>query len=337
MTTRVRGESMKLDVLVWGGITLVILYLVWKVVSPVISPVIIALTLSYITYPPYLRLTEHIGRRKSALLFTSIVTLMALLSLGGFVLWISEIKISLVHYLNVFFEWFKTTFSTSQTIRNFLSSLSSSVGERIEKYIISYTYSLPKLALEVFVMIFVYYGTLLNAPKIAEEVRSIIPSGGGDLGSKLIESAKETLDTLLKGWLTTGTLKGLAIALIVWGLGVATPAGAISLGILAAFLELLPGLGGWVIWLAVDVYLLRTSHILKLVALTVYGLALVSPIPDRMVYKWVTQRKRGLNALVSFVGIFGGLWAFGLVGVIIGPVSIGLMITLIQEWKGTRG
>jgi len=330
-------SRIKLDLLVWAGIAIVILYLVWRVVSPVIAPVIIALTLTYITYPPYSKLTIHIGRRKSAIVFTSIITIISLVALGGFVLWISEIKVSLVHYLNVFFRWFTSTFSTSQTLGSFLSTLSSSIGERIEKYIINYTYSLPRLALELFVMIFVYYGALINAPKIAEEVRAIIPASNGELGSKLMQSAKETLDTLLKGWLVVGTIKGLALAFVVWALRVASPAGALSLGILAAFLELLPGLGGWVIWMSVDIYLLRSSHLLQFLLLTMYGIVLISPLPDRFIYRRVTPRKRGLNALVSFVGIFGGLWAFGLVGLIVGPVSLGLMMTLISEWKEGTG
>ncbi|NPA48000.1 MAG: AI-2E family transporter [Thermococci archaeon] len=324
---------MKLDLLVWGGISLVILYLVWKVVSPVIAPVIIALTLTYITYPPYSRLSRRIGRRKAAIIFTTVVTVASLLALGGFVLWVSEIKVSLVHYLNLFFRWFTSTFSTSKALGSFLSSLSSSIDRRMEAYIINYTYSIPRLALELFVMIFVYYGALLNAPKIAEEVRVIIPSGKGELGSKLMKSAKETLDTLLKGWLVAGTIKGLALAFAIWALGIASPAGAISLGILATFLELLPGLGGWMILIGADVYLLDSSRILQLILLTAYGIVFVSPLPDRFIYKRVTPRRRGLNALVSFVGIFGGLWAFGLVGLIVGPVSLGLMITLIGEWK----
>ncbi len=326
-------KEVKLELLIWGGITLIILYLVWKVISPVAGPVVIALTLTYITYPIYGSLERRIGRRKSAAILMILITLLSLLALGGFVLWISEIKVSLVHYLNVFFRWFTATFSTSKTLGNFLSSLSSSIGDRIEKYIINYTYSIPKLALELFVMIFVYYGALLNAPRIAEEIYSIIPSGKSGLGAKLITSAKETLDTLLKGWLVIGTIKGAALAFIVWILGIASPAGAISLGIIAAFLELLPGIGGWMVWVGLDVYLLRSSQIIQFIVLTVYGIVLISPLPDRFMYRHVTPRKRGLNALVSFVGIFGGLWAFGLVGLIIGPVSLGLMMTLIGEWK----
>ncbi|ASJ00711.1 AI-2E family transporter [Thermococcus gorgonarius] len=323
---------MRTETAVWAGISIVILYLVWKVVQPLVSPIIIALALVYVTYPLHSKMSKKIGEKKSAMILTGFLTVLSFLFILGFVLWVSDVKQQLVNYLGMFFNWLQSVTVSSQTVNEALTEITKGIEARLETYIASYTYSIPKLSLEVFVLVFVYYGSLINAHAIAEGIYSLIPSENEEFIMRLIDATKSTLDTLLKSWLTLSVIKGSLTALGFWGFGIAPVSGAIALGILVVLLELLPFLGGWMVWLPGAIYVGRESLGLGII-FAIYGALFISPVPDMVLAPKITMRRRGLNALISLVGIFGGLWAFGLVGVILGPVSLGLLVTLLEEWR----
>lgn len=327
---------MELEAAVWIAISLIILYLVWETVSPILSPIIIAITIVYIVYPLHERWSKRLGNRGSAFLLTGILTVLTFLFIIGFALWMNDIKHSITYYLNAFFQWL-LSFELPQSTYELLQKLLEDLGRRIDEYVLGYTYSIPKLTLQAIVMLFVFYGVLVNAKSIKVEVYSLLPGENRELAIKLLNSAANALHNLLRGWLTFSVVKGIFMALAFYFFGLANAGGAIAAGLFTVFLELLPFLGGWIMWLAGSVYLFESHMVGRAILLVLYGIAFVSPGPDLVVKPRLgIERKVGVNALISLVGIFGGLIAFGLVGIIIGPVALSLLETLLEEWKRTR-
>lgn len=78
---------MELEAGIWIAVSLVVLYLVWETVSPILSPpIILAVTLAYILYPPlHERLAERTGNRGgAALIMTAVLTILTFLFIIGF-------------------------------------------------------------------------------------------------------------------------------------------------------------------------------------------------------------------------------------------------------------
>ncbi|WP_457742120.1 AI-2E family transporter [Thermococcus sp.] len=326
---------MELETAVWIGVSLVILYLTWQTVSPVLSPIIVAVTLAYILYPLHERLSLKVGNRWSALIITGLVTIVSFFFILGFALWMNDVKYSLTGYVDTFFNWL-LGLNLPPDAYDLLQKLSQAITDRFNSYVLGYTYSLPKLALQVIVMVFAFYGVLVNAKAIRREVYSLLPPSNRKLAIKLINRAGETLHYVLRGWLLVSVGKGFLMAVAFYIFGISNAGGSIAAGILTAVLELLPVVGGWMVWLGGAFYLFTTGRVGHALALSLYGVTLVSPLPDVFLTKKLGRRQWGVNALVSLVGIFGGYIAFGFVGVIIGPVSLSLLITLLEEWKRAK-
>ncbi|ASJ06834.1 AI-2E family transporter [Thermococcus pacificus] len=326
---------MEIEAAVWVAISLVVLYLVWETVSPILSPLIIAATLAYILYPFHERLSKRFGNRLSALTMTGVLTILTLLFIIGYALWINDVKHSLAHYIEVFFQWL-LGFHLPQAMYELVQRLAEDIPRRLEEYVLGYTYSLPKLTLQAIVMVFTFYGLLVNTRAIREEVYALLPMENRELAAKLLGSAGRTLHNLLRGWLAVSVLKGSAIALGFYLFSVSSAGGAIAAGIFTMVFELLPVLGGWMIWLAGAVYLFNSGSLLAALMLSAYGFVLVSPMPDYFLRSKLGKRETGVNSLISLVGIFGGYIAFGFVGIIIGPVALSLLGTLLDEWKKTK-
>ncbi|ASJ04309.1 AI-2E family transporter [Thermococcus barossii] len=326
---------MELEAGIWIAVSLIVLYLVWETVSPILSPIILAVTLAYILYPLHERLAKKTGNRVSAFTMTAILTVITFLFIIGFALWINDVKSSLAHYINAFFEWL-LTWNLPAAVYELLQKLAEDIPKRFEEYVLGYTYSLPKLSLQAIVMVFAFYGMLINARAIRREVYSLLPPENRELAIKLLERAGETLHSLLRGWLAISILKGVFTAggFILFEL--AKPGGAIAAGIFTVIFELLPVFGGWVVWLAGAIYMLNSGNVVGAVVFALYGIVFISPLPDILLRPRLGTRERGVNALISLVGIFGGYLAFGFVGIIIGPVALSLLATLVEEWKEVK-
>ncbi|ASJ08906.1 AI-2E family transporter [Thermococcus siculi] len=326
---------MELEAAVWIAISLVVLYLVWETVSPIVSPLILAATLAYILYPFHERLSKKAGHRVSAFTITGILTILTFLFIIGYALWINDVKESLAYYIDAFFRWL-LEFHLPLAIYELIQRLAEDIPKRFEEYVLGYTYSLPKLALQAIVMVFAFYGILVNTRAIREEIYSLLPGENRELALKLLGSAGRTLHNLLRGWLAVSVLKGAAIAVGFYIFSISSAGGAIAAGIFTVVFELLPVLGGWMIWLAGAAYLFTSGDVLGSVVFSLYGIVLVSPMPDYLLRSKLGKRETGVNSLISLVGIFGGYIAFGFVGIIIGPVALSLLGTLLDEWKKTK-
>ncbi|WP_461866158.1 AI-2E family transporter [Thermococcus sp.] len=323
---------MRAETIVWIVISFLILFLTWETIKPVLTPVIFALTIAYIFYPWHKNLAEKIGERNSGLVLTSLLAILLMLFVLGFALWVNGVKSYLALYLDVFFKWLLNQ-NLPPSLYDVLQRVANDILRRFEDYLQAYTYSLPTLTLQVFVLIFTFYGVLLNAKAIEKEIYEILPSEKRDLALRLIRKGEETLNMLLRVWLAFSVIKGTSLALAFLIFGIANVSGAIAAGIFTLILELLPVVGGWMIWLAGTVYLFQGGKTLLAILFALYGFFLVSPIPDYLLRQKITPSKIGVNGIIALVGIFGGLFAFGAVGIIIGPVTLGLVATLIEEWK----
>jgi predicted PurR-regulated permease PerM len=55
---------------------------------------------------------------------------------------------------------------------------------------------------------------------------------------------------------------------------------------------------------------------------------------DNFVRPFLIKKGADLPLLLIFVGVIGGLMAFGLIGIFIGPVVLAVSYTLLAAWTG---
>jgi len=319
--------------IVWIAIILLIIFLVWETLKDLI---VFGMAASYIACPFHIKLSKKVGKRNSVLILSGILSIFSLIFFVGVTLWITDTLKNLYNYLDAFFSWLSTL-----NVPGFLSSLfdalATSFPEKLRSILLQYTLSLPKLALQLIVFLAVFYATLLNADFLAKEIYELLPLTNRELGEKMIEKVKDTVDAILKTWLFFSVVKGIFLALGFYLFKISNVAGSIAAGVLCIVLELLPVVGGWIMWLAGAIILLRRSMLLAII-FAIYGIITISPIPDYFLKPKFAKERAKVSSVVALVGIFGGWIAFGAVGIILGPIAIGLLLALIDAWReiGTK-
>ena len=93
--------------------------------------------------------------------------------------------------------------------------------------------------------------------------------------------------------------------------------------------------GAPLIWGSLSVWLLLTGKVGDGVTLLLWGLLVVSWV-DNIVRPLVISNATRMPFLLVVFGVLGGVLAFGLVGLFIGPVVLAVAMALWREWQEHR-
>ena len=133
--------------------------------------------------------------------------------------------------------------------------------------------------------------------------------------------------TTLFGTVATGVAQGLLATVGYWFCGVPDP---IFYGAATAVASLVPGVGTLLIWVPVGVVMILTEHPIGGVAELIWGGLVVVGVSDYLIRPRLVRGEAELPPLVTFAALFGGVEAFGLKGLILGPLIISLAIAVLR-------
>ena len=151
---------------------------------------------------------------------------------------------------------------------------------------------------------------------------------------RLAGSLQSMLTAIFRGSLLCALAQGVTGAVGWWIAGLPSPALA---GAVMAVLSLLPVGGTAIAWLPGAIYLFSTDHPGSAVFLFAWGLVVTSILADNVLRPMLIRGAEELSTLVVFLGVFGGLAAFGLLGIFIGPVALALAVTLLGTMRRAAG
>jgi predicted PurR-regulated permease PerM len=89
--------------------------------------------------------------------------------------------------------------------------------------------------------------------------------------------------------------------------------------------------GAAVVWLPAAIYLFATGQTAWGVVLLAYGAVVISSV-DNVIRPWLISRGADLPLLLTILGALGGVFAFGFLGLFLGPVLLAVGFTLLRDW-----
>ena len=192
-----------------------------------------------------------------------------------------------------------------------------------------------QLVFSFIVMIFMMLVLFADGKRVADSLTSVLPVPRADARRIVGELGGMTRSVFISVGLTAlvqATLGG--IAFLVLGVGQ-----AFTLGAAMFFAAVLPA-GTVLVWLPVAIYLFATGSPWKAVILVAWGGGVISTI-DNVLRPYFARGGVKLPTALLVFGLIGGLLAFGLLGLFIGPVILYLVRELVgvlrREVYGENG
>jgi predicted PurR-regulated permease PerM len=150
-----------------------------------------------------------------------------------------------------------------------------------------------------------------------------LPSKERDL---LIQRFKDMIYATIYGGILIAIIQGVLGGLSFWVLGLPSP---VFWGTAMALLSFIPIGGTALIWAPAGIILLIGGAVLKGFILLALGVFVISMV-DYLLRPFFISAKTKIHPLLLFFAVLGGIQAFGLIGLVAGPLIATLFLTMVE-------
>lgn len=219
-------------------------------------------------------------------------------------------------------HWWQENLAKPETASAWLNKLNAAnVLQMVSGQLVNRSFTL-------FVSLVILFFLLRNGNLIARQLLATAERLLGDPGEGLVEKTVVAIRKTVGGAVLVALGEGSAIGAGYLVAGVPDPA---LFAILTAAFAMLP-FGAWVMFSTAAAALLMTGASGIAAGGVVMWGAFVMIAGDQFVWPTLVGESVRLPFVFAFIGIFGGLASFGLMGLFLGPVIMAAFLTIWREW-----
>ena len=327
-----------------------VLWVGFVVMRPFMVAIAWAAILTCVSWPLHLRLLTRLRGHRSAAAFAS--TVMLTLALGGLLLWLGLLlrnegvaavreaaallqagvrlpeRIVSIPWLGPWLQerllelggdraaWNR---QLSEWVRQWGGNAMRIVGE------------LGLNSLRLGIALLTVFFLFRDGDHLLDQLRGVLRGLLGDRVQAYFTVVGDTTRAVVYGLLLAAFAQGLFAGLGFWMAGVNSPA---FWGAATALLALIP-FGAPLVWGPIGVWLLLQGQVGAGIGLLLWGALAISWI-DNLVRPLVISGVAKIPFLLVLFGVLGGLAAFGLIGLFVGPVVLAILLALWREWTANN-
>lgn len=326
------------------------LYLLYQVIRPFLHSIILACTFSSLCYPIYRHLVNKCNQRKalaSALLILAIAFVIAIpvtlfivglipqaaSSISAVNHWLAGNHLGelIANHLDPFISSLDNHFPELELgtvdIRGNLLSFSRSTGQLLlgaSTYIVGNTLLIVMHFLLILLLMFYFF---INGEALVSRIKYMCPLKPQQT-ERIIEGLRKMARSVFAGGFLIAILQGL-----VGGIGLAIVGiPALFWGTLMAFASLVPVVGTGLIWVPAAAFLFLSDEKGYALFLALWCGILVSSI-DSLLRPFLMKGGGKVPVLFLFLSILGGIQAFGMLGLLYGPMILGLVAVMLSIYN----
>jgi predicted PurR-regulated permease PerM len=333
------------------------LYLCYLIARPFLGSLVISATFAIVFHPLHLKIKKSLRNSNAAATISTILVLL-IVAVPLLVLGISvsgqltsviqslqertESQGGLSFYLS---QWGAGLLSRFGNYVNFLEFDPQAAllrgAEQVSRYLLSTgaaaVSNLLSFALDTVVVFFSLFFFFREGESILRELGRMLPLDWS-YTEKLFADTSKMMTATLYGGLAAAAVQGFLTGIAFGVLGVAAP---IVWAVVTVFASLVPFVGSSLVWGPAGILLLLKGHWIKAVILLAWGAGVVGQI-DAFVRPYVVGTQVKVHTLLIFFSLLGGIKAFGIAGIFIGPVILSITMAILDmlkkmdfSWKST--
>lgn len=328
-------------------------YLTYEILVPFFSPLVWAAVFAIVCYPIHKFFLRSVRYPSLAALVTVVVVLIIIVGPLSYISYLltgelqnvaanppsTEAIVEIYHHsfiesiVNRLLEFFNLT---QQQAMDYLTSGFRNFAQTALKKIPMGLGNLVDAVTNFLVMVFVLFFFFRDGRRYVATLLNYLPFSLQNK-EKLSGQVQDVVVSTIYGGLAVAIGQG-AVALI--GFLVVGLHSSILWAVTTAITSFIPFVGSHVVWVPICIYFLFTGQILNCIILAAFGIFGIGLV-DNVVRPLFIRGRARMSFLLTFLAVFGGLQAFGLLGIVVGPLIIALFLSIIPmvrdlEEMGTR-
>jgi len=328
------------------GALLLLGYLVFLIVAPFLVPLAWSAVLAIFFYPMHEKLAAKVRPNRAALVSTLAVTLLLIVPALLVLLYTTREAIDATERVQSTLQqsstalpahvvgWIRHQLPAAWRNMDFSEPLRQS-AEKVAAFVAdSFGYLVKNLLtffVHLFILLFALFFMFRDGEIIVRGMRHLLPFDE-EIQTDMLRESRDLIFASVAVALLIAAIQGVLGALAFVIVGIPTP---IFWGVLIAFFSMVPVFGSALIWAPAALWLGFQGHWGKaLVILAICGG--VAAIADNVVRPLLLRNRTHLNELLLFISVLGGLGAFGLLGLVVGPTIVAAAMGVFRVYMEFR-
>ena len=212
-------------------------------------------------------------------------------------------------------------------IFSFVTNSTNAIVNAFGKFILNFATFFFQLIVVFFTLFFI----MRDKELFFIYVKSLSPFSK-DVEYKLFKSSKDITLSVIYGQVVIGVTQGIiaGIGFLIFGVN-----NALFLTLIASLAGIFPVIGTAIVWLPVAIYLFVGGS--KAAAFGVVFFGILSSSIDNILRPILVSKRTRMHPLVLLVGMVGGLFFFGILGFILGPLVLAYILIILETYRTDRG
>ncbi|MHC1605254.1 MAG: AI-2E family transporter [Candidatus Methanofastidiosia archaeon] len=323
-----------------------LLYLAMKTIFPIFDAVIIAIILAYMIRPISNNLKKRIRFKSLAVAVSMFLVVVPLILLGLYIINevvfsfkasdLSEIAKASLGNIDELFDNITTRIyslfgldfqdagqQTFDVITNKLAEISAS----FYVYIFDIAKKIPLVLFKVILAAVLAFYFLRDGEKFGERLVQLVPKPQRKEFSSFVKGTDIVFQAIILGYFFKAICTGIIAICVFYFLGIPNP---ILLGIVTGILDFIPVIGPWIVEILLFMWYIYQGQYTYAMGVLVLSYFFISFIPEMYIRPRISGKAANLHPAIILIGVMGGLLAFGAIGIVIGPMFLGVVYVVVR-------
>jgi len=341
----VEGGSKSLGRPTLYALVLLGLYLTYRVLSPFFVALTWAVLFAILFRGMQTKLAGRMGPKRAALVTTLVVTVVivapAVLIIATLAREIPQVANYLEQSSHTVPSQFDQTWKTvrarihlplpedpAELVRKGTERAVSFLAPRAGNFVTDSLATLGSLVSMLFALFFM----LRDGDSMSSQVRDRLPFPRQE-SERLMAEVRDLVTASVGASLVVAVAQGVIGGVVFWLLHMNAP---VFWGVVMGFCSLLPVVGATIVWVPAGIGLLLSGEITRGVLMLLAGFFGISMV-DNVLRPILLSGKTSISGLVVFFGLLGGAAAFGLIGLVIGPIILVITPQIVDSLRVANG
>jgi predicted PurR-regulated permease PerM len=322
------------------------LYAFWRTIEPIWVPLLLGMVIAVGAHPLHEKLLRKLGRRRTggvAFILTGLVMVVALALLAFLVFVVGNRLFAIAKSMAARYQNRGPAGLLGRDVTVLLGRLGirpDNIQDRITDAANSLAdllgHGATGIVASLFSAIFIFIFTAITSYYLLREGRGgtswlveMVPLPNGQV-EEIVKDVRDVTRAMLMSTGLMSLYQAVTSGIGYWVLGVDSP---IVWASLTGIASILPALGTALVWFPIAIVLMATGHLYKGIGVMLWGGLVVVFVADYLLRPKLVGTRIKMNDLLVFVAIFGGIEAFGILGLVLGPIAVAVLLSLLRIYQ----
>jgi len=185
-----------------------------------------------------------------------------------------------------------------------------------------------RLVFYFLLMIFTLYYFFKDGEVLVQKTKRLMPLTPNQI-NVTFRQLHDVIQATMYGGVVVALIQGLIGGILFAIVGIPSP---IFWGAIMAFLSVIPFVGAFIVYIPAGLILIIGGSYVKGIVVIAVGSVVISQI-DNVLRPFLISGRTSMHPLLLFFTILGGIYMFGLLGVVLGPITAAVFVTLLKIFE----